>query len=359
MRVLQLIDSLDAGGAERMSVNIANTLGEEIKHSYLCVTRIEGILRDKLSSNVGYIFLNKKRVLDLKAIKKLNVFVKKEQIEIIHAHSSSFFLAVIIKLLNKKVKIIWHDHYGDSEHIENRSFKVLKICSHYFSHIFSVNKKLESWAKSNLKCESISYLPNFVILDGETKSTILKGEKRKRLVHLANLRPQKDHFTLIKSFKEVSNNHPDWSLHLIGKDFKDEYSGNIKTLIKKLNLESKVFIYDSKTDVFNILNQCDIGVLSSKSEGLPLALLEYGLAELPVIATNVGNCRDIIKNSEYGLLISPENIDDLTKAMIHYIDDMEKARNVGKKLKTHIELNFSKQSAINHIIENNKKVLKL
>ena len=59
MRVLQLIDSLDAGGAERMSVTIANALSTRIDRSYLCTSRKEGVLKSDLKKDVGYLFLRK------------------------------------------------------------------------------------------------------------------------------------------------------------------------------------------------------------------------------------------------------------------------------------------------------------
>ncbi len=67
MRVLQLIDSLRSGGAERMSVNYANALARRMDGSYLCCTRKEGLLKKQLAPEVGYLFLNRQGTLDLKA----------------------------------------------------------------------------------------------------------------------------------------------------------------------------------------------------------------------------------------------------------------------------------------------------
>jgi hypothetical protein len=63
MRVLQIIDSLEAGGAERMAVNYANALANEIDFSALVVTRKEGNLRNQINNNVPYLFLNKRSTL--------------------------------------------------------------------------------------------------------------------------------------------------------------------------------------------------------------------------------------------------------------------------------------------------------
>ena len=241
MRVLQLIDSLEPGGAERVAINFANTLAKEIEGSFLCVTRAEGILAKNIDAAVGYTFLNKKSTIDIKAIKVLNRFIKFNNIDLIHAHSTSYFLATIIKILNPKLKLIWHDHYGESEFLNSRPKRILGICSHFFNHVFVVNSKLKVWAKKHLKIKSIRYLANYAMLRTiPSEETRLKGQHGKRVVCLANLRPQKDHLNLLKAFSKVMKMYPDWTLHLIGKIFYDNYSKSIFQFIKKENL-SQIF----------------------------------------------------------------------------------------------------------------------
>lgn len=358
MRVLQLIDSLETGGAERVAVNLANVLSTEIEQSFLCATRKEGLLGESLSGDVKYLFLNKQKTIDFKAIKRLGAFVKTNNIDIIHAHSTSFFLATIVKIFNKKTSIIWHDHYGNSEFLESRKNGILKICSKYFSHIFSVNRNLENWAKRKLKVRSVSYLPNFATTDKSLSITKLNGVSEKRIVCLANLRPQKDHFTLIEAFKSVNNLYPDWTLHCVGKDFDDEYSEKVKSKVKTLNLSKSVFFYGSKPDVYNILSQCEIGVLSSKSEGLPIALLEYGLAGLAVIATNVGECNNVVKDKVNGFLISSLDYEMLSNGLIKYIDNKKLRSEYSKYYKNYIQEHFSEKSQLEKIIKIYKSSIK-
>ena len=68
MRVLQIIDSLEAGGAERMAVSYANVLVDVIGFSALVATRKEGALLEQMDSKVTYLFLNKKSKLDFKTL---------------------------------------------------------------------------------------------------------------------------------------------------------------------------------------------------------------------------------------------------------------------------------------------------
>jgi glycosyltransferase involved in cell wall biosynthesis len=351
MRVLQLIDSLEPGGAERVSVNFSNALSEKIETSFLCVTRTEGGLKKSIHTNVGYLFLKKTKVIDFKAIKRLHGFVSENKIDVIHAHSTSFFLATIIKVLNRKVTLVWHDHYGKSEFLNERPKLALKWCSKFFNHTFCVNTKLEQWSKNELKLSSVSFLPNFAVVNIEEAVTKLKGIDGKRIVCLANLRAQKDHINLLNAFNIVLKESPDWTLHLVGHDFNDDYSSSLKNFIKKQKLEKHVFIYGSCTDTTHVLNQGAVGVLSSKSEGLPLALLEYGLSALPVIVTNVGECNLVVSRREEGQLIPSENPQAFADAIIMYINNKDLRLRVGKQLQLKVKSSYSESNAINSLIE--------
>lgn len=350
MRVLQFIDSLEAGGAEQVAVNLANGLVPEIDKSYLCTTRKEGVLKNQINKNVEYLFLNKKSTLDFKAIIRVFQYVKKNEISFIHAHASSFFLATLIKILNPKLILVWHDHYGESDFLDQRPKRILKLCSSFFNHVFCVNTKLKSWVEQELKVTSVSYLPNFATVKNTVQETQLNGITGKRIVCLANLRPQKDHLNLLKAFKLLIKIEPDWSLHLIGKNFEDDYSKSVFQFIKKEKLTKQVCFYGTCRDVSAVLKQSDIGVLASKSEGLPLALLEYGLAGLPVVVTHVGDCSKVIENKGLGMLVSPENEKALYNGLLEIIKNRDKSVLMGQALKKHVESHFSEAYIIPQIL---------
>jgi glycosyltransferase involved in cell wall biosynthesis len=348
MRVLQLIDTLNAGGAERVAVNIANALSLEIDKSFICASRKEGILKESIDKDVGYIFLKKQSTLDFKAILEFSKLLKEEKIDIVHAHATSFFLATIMKLLNSNLKIVWHDHYGNSEFLEKRPLQVLKICSRSFSHIFCVNRKLEKWDKQYLHCKSVSYLQNFAVKIFTEPITNLFGVNGKRILCLANLRPQKDHATLIKAFKIVHQQHPNWSLHCLGQDFNDDYSKHIFSMVNDFGLQESIFFYGSKSDVSNIISQCEMGVLSSKSEGLPLTLLEYGLNGLAVVVSDVGECKEVV--SEFGLLVIAKDYKALSNAIINYIKSVDRRIEDSKNFQNRVNEKFSSSAVITKIV---------
>ena len=146
--------------------------------------------------------------------------------------------------------------------------------------------------------------------------------------------------------------YPDWTLHLVGKDFQDEYSNMLKYKVSNNDsLTTNVFFYGSIQDVAHIINQSTIGVLSSKSEGLPLSLLEYGFYSLPVIITDVGEYKDIVKNKETGLVVPSQNANLLASAIINLIQDDSLRETIKYNLKKVIANNYTEKTNIESLLK--------
>ncbi|WP_426483890.1 glycosyltransferase [Flavobacterium sp. 2] len=347
MRIVQLIDSLEAGGAERMAVNYANALSKEIEFSGLITTRKEGLLINQIDEKVTYLFLNKKKKIDLKAVFAVRSYIKKNAVDVIHAHSSSFFLAVLVKCIFPKIKIVWHDHYGISQNLVERKNIGLKIGSFFFEGSIAVNSALKNWAESYLKIKNVVYFPNFIddIINSQ-KEFVLKGKDNKRIICVANLRPQKNHELLIKTAHLIKEKYPDWTFHFFGKDFQDSHSEKIKNLINELKLENSVFLYGTVDNVASVLKQCEIAVLPSLSEGLPLAILEYGLHKKAVVATNVGQISEIINSAKEGFLVDSNNLSQFEESLLRLIENEDERFQMGQALHDVVESRYSQKSII-------------
>jgi len=347
MRILQIIDSLEAGGAERMAVNYANALSEQIAFSGLAVSRKEGPLLKQISKKVPYLYLNKRSTIDLKSLYKLRKFVLENKVELVHAHSTSFFLAFLLKLSFPTLKLIWHDHYGDSEFLSKRPVLALRMMLPFFNGSIAVNQKLKFWAKQKIHFDNVIYLPNFPSRENEvSEHTILQGIQGKRILSLANLRAQKNHFLLLEVAKKIQVSHPEWTFHLVGKDFEDAYSLQIKNLILEFHLENTVFLYGSKADVKNILDQSAIAILTSKSEGLPVALLEYGWYGKPIVVTDVGEIPLLIQEGVNGFMVGAEETQLFYDAVVKLMESARLQSDFGKALRQTITANYSEQTVV-------------
>lgn len=346
MRIVQIIDSLKIGGAEKMAVNYANALLNKIEFSGLVATRLEGNLKSELDERVSYLFLNRKKIIDFGAFFRLRKYCKENKIDFIQAHGTSYFIAILVKLVYPKVKIVWHEHFGARHTEDINKNTLLLFCSYFFKGIVVVNKSLEEWCKLNLRCNNIILLNNFTSNNVKDTYTILKGFEGKKIVCIANLKYPKNHSFLVEIANKIYKNHPDWSFHLIGKDFLDDYSNQLKAQIKNYNLNDTVFIYGSKNDVFNILKQSDIAILTSTSEGMPVSVIEYGLMKKPVVLTKVGEIPFIIKDGIEGFLVDVNDIDLFYEKLTNYIQEEDLRTKMGNALYQTIIDNHSEKVII-------------
>lgn len=356
MRVVQLIDSLEIGGAERMAVNIANGIAKTGFFSALVVTRNEGLLKSDLLEKVKYKFLKRKGKIDFNALFAFKKFIKSNEIEIIHAHGSSIFFAIMTKIMCPSIRLVWHDHNGNRLNAKKNNFFII-LFSLLYDTVFVVNEHLEDWAKKKLFVKKVFFLPNFSSPLINKKLTVLKGDSEKKIVCLANLRHPKNHLVLLKAYVLSDAKKNNWTLHLIGKDSEDGYSKELKEFITTNNLVNNVYMYGSCEDAAYILSQAKIGVLTSLYEGFPVSLIEYGIASLAVITSNVGYCEKLVKNKINGLVFESDNVLELTECFNKYINNRNYIDSMSAAFHKFVDENYSESIIVKKILLSYKNIL--
>lgn len=345
MRIIQYIDTLNTGGAERMAVNISNVLCADGHKVMLIVSRASGGLQNKLSEGIELVLLEKKAFFDLRAFLKLLQNIKRFQPAVLHAHSSSVIWGIFVKIIRKNsFQLVFHDHYGMSEQLKVKERTLLRVLSSNIDKVIAVNEILKNWNNQNLNVskDQIVYIPNFPYLS-------LRGEKPEKgyiqIVCLANLRPQKDHKTLIQAFSILVKRNPDMEIRLVlaGNTLEDAYQHEIEEEIEYRGLTDRVIIRGAVNDVESLILESDIGVLSSISEGLPVSLLEYGLAGLPVVVTNVGQCAYVVGHGKYGKVVPPHDVEAMAEVLESIIKDPESSKNMGVSLKEYVQKEYGEK----------------
>jgi glycosyltransferase involved in cell wall biosynthesis len=342
LRIVQFIDSLHAGGAERMAVNISNILVENGHDVMLLVSRNAGPLLKKVSPCVKVNILEKKSFWDFSAFISFVKILKEFKPDVVHAHSTSVYWAVVSKsVIKSKWQTIFHDHNGMRAKFSKYRNMPLILISPYIDKVIVVNATLKSWADKQLSVnqKNILFLNNFPYLNPLQKHI---NNQSIKIVSLANLRPVKDHVTLLKSFSILVNEYKPQHIKLVlaGNTYNDAYQHEIETLIASSGLHERVEIRGEVDDVETLLADADIGVLSSYSEGLPVSLLEYGLAGLPVVVTNVGQCAEVVGNGTCGKIVEPHDARALASALKEYMEAPEKAQKMGMLFKKHVQENY-------------------
>lgn len=338
MRILQLIDTLRPGGAEKMAVNYANAIAECGHTSFLVTTREKGSFVKDLEEKVVYRFLNRKSRYDLRAILKFGRILKQNEIEIVHAHGTSWFFGAICKILYRNHKLIWHNHSGNSKNMSKLTRGFLKLFSRAFNGVISVNNELHNWAKKSLIIRKCICLPNFITEFSRKK--VIKNIVNFNIVCVANLRSEKNHSLLLSATDELVKSIK-LHVHFIGNDFKDDYS---RYIIREFNKREYVTYHGASKDINGLLKNMQLGILVSKYEGMPMVLLEYGVMNLPVISTDVGSCAELLEGN--GIIIRSMDSESLISAIKLYYYDYSRAQKDAANFHKFVLENFSPSSVI-------------
>jgi glycosyltransferase involved in cell wall biosynthesis len=149
----------------------------------------------------------------------------------------------------------------------------------------------------------------------------------------------------ITAFAKIAKKYPQTIFIIIGDG---EEKTNLENQIAKLGLTSQVFLINFVTDAKKYLKAFDIFTLTSRTEALPYVILEAGLAELPVVASNVGGIPEIINSPETGLLVptgekAPEAI---RNALEKLITNKDFAKILGQNLRKRVREQFSQQKML-------------
>ena len=138
------------------------------------------------------------------------------------------------------------------------------------------------------------------------------------IITIAELHPIKRLPILIDAMKEAIKTHPRLVCVIIGDG---QEKNHLRHLIESNNLNDHVFLVGAITEAARFLKAGDIFALPSRSESYGYVLHEAALARVPIIATRVGGIIDIIKNSDEGLLVPPDDVRALTQAITETLFD--------------------------------------
>ncbi|MBF0699316.1 GT4 family glycosyltransferase PelF [Streptococcus danieliae] len=137
---------------------------------------------------------------------------------------------------------------------------------------------------------------------------------------MIRLAPIKDVLNLIRAFADVSQVLPNVRLHILGDTVDPDYAQQCYQLAEDLELDRLIFA--GRVDVRSYMKELDFTVLSSLSEGQPLAVLESLAAGRPCVTTDVGACRELLEGGPLdqlglaGVTVAPTDSQALAQAMI-------------------------------------------
>jgi glycosyltransferase involved in cell wall biosynthesis len=177
----------------------------------------------------------------------------------------------------------------------------------------------------------IAFIPNGVGFSPAVQSTLrseLQIGTRPLVVSVGSLYPVKGHRYLIEAAARLSSKYPELQVAIAGRgQLRDE----LLELARSLGLQARIHLLGLRTDIANVLAAADVFALPSLAEGLPLALLEAMLAELPIVASNVGEVGSVLAHGGAGLLVRPSDSGGLATSLDQLLSDPAAARQMAER----------------------------
>ncbi|MBQ7573017.1 MAG: glycosyltransferase family 4 protein [Clostridia bacterium] len=311
------------GGTERCTAILANELSKRTSDKIIVVdisNKYKSCYFEMLPA-VKIVHLNIKNVPN--GIIKFRQIIKQYNIDVvINVEAMLGIYSVPATIFTKIKNIVWE--HGNFFQKQCNSIDIvraleIKLCDRY---VTLTEKDKQNFEKNfQGKCK-IDYIYNPI----EIPSKVTKyNAKSKILLSVGLVRHIKGFDMLVEVAKNVLDKHGDWIWEIYGSyDTEDEYYKSIVSKIKKYGLEKRLFLKGSTKDIKECYKKAAIMVMTSRTEGLPMTLLEAKSYRLPIVSFDMETGpSEIINDSINGYLIKPYDTKEMSDKICRLIENDE------------------------------------
>ena len=309
LKILQVIDMLNIGGAERVCTMLCNMLNEA-EHSVAMLLLVgNGKMISSLNKTIPLVKLNRRNKFNLITMYKCAKIIRDYEIIHIHMRHNFRYIRLVQRLFLVKSKLILHDHYGNIDRDFSVPFGLNFILKP--TYYIGVSETLTEWAHKYLK---IPHDNIFVLKNTITKEIVKKDNiAKKGLVLVGNIKPIKNQYFAIQLM-----NHLDSTLTICGGIHDKNYYKLLVDLITELKIKNKIFFKHDVTNIQQELHYYELGLQTAESESGPLVLIEYLAQSLPFLSYNTGQVVEDIKNDLPDLIMDNFDIDNWIKSIAEF-----------------------------------------
>jgi len=240
---------------------------------------------------------------NLRAYNSIKRLIKRNHYDVIHVHTpiASFLTRLATKRL-KTTKIIYtahgfHFYKGASLLNWLLYYPIEKYLSKFTDVLITINQEDYARALKKFHSRKIVHIPGVGIKIKKFNITIDKDKKRNELaipkeafliLSVGELNKNKNHETVLRSLSEIKDNSIHYAICGVGPL---EYKLN--KLAERKGLKNRFHLLGHRTDVNEIYKISDLFVMPSKREGLPVAMIEALLSNIPSIGSDIRGIRDL------------------------------------------------------------------
>jgi sugar transferase (PEP-CTERM/EpsH1 system associated) len=352
LHICHVVLSLRSGGLENGVVNVVNGLDPARFRSSVCCLQQRGEFARRLRGSVAVIEMGLKPGKDLRLPFRLAKVFRALQVDIVHTRNPEpfFYGAVAARLAG--VPVVIHSEHGRIFPEKPLRVRVQRWLLRGTSAAFAVSEALrqELIREIGVKPATFEVVHNGVDLDRFRPCRGTAGRCVPGAVvvgSVGRLVPVKNYPLLIRAMAQLPR-ESSAPLLLVGDG---PERAALEDLARRLNLTERVRFAGHRDDIPEALQEMDIFVLPSTSEGMSNTLLEAMAAGVTVLASDVGGNGEIVENGVSGLLFPSGDVDCATEKLRLLIADAQTRRRLARAGEARVRAEFSVEGMLHRYEE--------
>lgn len=351
IRIATMVDSLLAGGAERVAVELACALDRSRFAPHVLVTRGDGPLRELLErADVPVTMLDRRGPTDLAPWLAARRHLVRDA-DLLHTHKfgSNAWGALLAR--SAGVPQVAHEHNFSEQPSRLRGFVDRRLVARTASRVLCVSDSVADVERAvGVPDRLIEVVPNGVRLDdawprGAARAELGLTRESFTVGIVGRLRPEKAHEVLLEAIAQLARAGRDVRLCVVGDGPR---SGELQLLAARLNIAGRVTWAGERRDAATLAAAFDAAVVCSHWEGLPLAALESMAARVPLVASSVGGLPTLLEGNA-GVLVPPADPVALAEAIGRLMDDSSHRASVATLGRARIEDHYGFEGVVRRV----------
>jgi glycosyltransferase involved in cell wall biosynthesis len=168
------------------------------------------------------------------------------------------------------------------------------------------------------------------------------------LVYVGRLEPVKNHSLLLNAFRAAHSAMPGLRLWMVGDGSERK---TLESLAAELGIAGQVIFWEQQLNVAPFLSAADAFIMSSRSEGLPISLLQAFSLGLPAIVTDVGGMTEVVRLAQAGFSVSATDPEAMANAILHLADSDAERKQYSLNAEAAFHSRFSLQTMVDSYMD--------
>ena len=370
IHVMHVMHSFDIGGIEQALAEEVNGMNsDEFRHS-ICVfsPQFEAMSKIRSDRKLETFIIKRRFRNDPSVLFRLVRLMRKERPDVVHTRNWGGAEGILAAVLAGVRGIIHAEHGFDYEEIEERARKKRRIFARRFllkmcKKVVVVSKNVQNWLIETVKVDAGKLIRIHNGCDLMKFHPGREPEKRKELGiretdivigTVGRLKALKNPEASLRAFSDLALSEPRLKLMFVGDG---PQKGELIAKAREKNVLDRVIFTGNMKDLAPYYRVMDLFVLSSLSEQCPKAVVEAMASGLPIVATDVGDVREMLGGDKGGIVITPRDDYAMAQGIGFFLKNQRSAEEKGKFVRERAELLFGLDRVIRDYAALYKEVL--